>query len=84
MARATYEGDYFIGENLHDVLGRAESRVAPWTWGPNTLSVFSRIVDEIGTISQGASYPDAMRRVQAFAAADMRSRGLTVVEGSRS
>jgi multiple sugar transport system substrate-binding protein len=84
VARTTYEGNYFVGENVYDVLGRAETRVPPWTWGPNTLSVFSRIVDEIGTISHGTSYPDAMRRLQAFAAADMRARGLSVVEGDRS
>ncbi|MBP2327961.1 multiple sugar transport system substrate-binding protein [Kibdelosporangium banguiense] len=85
VAKGAYKSGYFLGEPVYDVLEEAAKRVPEWTWGPNALRLFSTIVDNFGGVrTGGTTLPDAMRRVQAAAVADMRDRGLSVREGSRA
>ncbi|MFC0111923.1 ABC transporter substrate-binding protein [Kibdelosporangium aridum] len=83
VAVDAYKGGYFLGDPVYDVLEKAATRVPDWTWGPNALRLFSTIVDHFGTVrTGGTTMPDAIRRVQAAAVADMRARGLSVREGN--
>ncbi|MEO6086046.1 MAG: extracellular solute-binding protein [Umezawaea sp.] len=85
IARTAYKGTYFIGDPVYDVLDEAAKRVPDWTWGPNALGLFSKIVDRFGGVTTGGiTLPDAVRAVQETAVADMRARGLSVLEGARS
>ncbi|MDT0346339.1 ABC transporter substrate-binding protein [Streptomyces litchfieldiae] len=83
IAREVVSNDYFIGDPVYGVLDEAAERVPEWTWGPNALGLFSTITDAFGGVSTGATtIPDAIRRVQSSAVADMRDRGLSVREGN--
>lgn len=85
VARDAYKGGYFLGDPVYDVLDEAARRVPDWTWGPNALRMFSTAADRFGAVRTGrATLPDAVRRLQADAVADMRARGLSVREGSRA
>jgi multiple sugar transport system substrate-binding protein len=84
VAKGAYKGGYFLGDPVYDVLEEAAKRVPEWTWGPNALRLFSTIVDNFGGArTGGTTLPEAVRRVQAAAVADMRARGLSVREGDR-
>ncbi|MBT0567068.1 ABC transporter substrate-binding protein [Williamsia sp. CHRR-6] len=82
IARAAYKGGFFIGDPVYDVLDTAAERVPDWTWGPNALAVFSTVVDKIGATA--GDLPGAVQQIQSATVADMRKRGLAVVEGTRS
>ncbi|MHA6624847.1 ABC transporter substrate-binding protein [Pseudonocardia sichuanensis] len=83
VARDAYRGGYFLGRPVYDVLGEAADRVPDWTWGPNALGLFSTVKDAFGGVPTGATtIPAAIEHVQATAVADMRERGLSVLEGS--
>jgi multiple sugar transport system substrate-binding protein len=85
VAKSAYKGGYFLGEPVYDVLEEAAGRVPEWTWGPNALRLFSTVVDNVGGVrTGGTTLPEAVRRVQAAAVADMRARGLSVAEGGRA
>ncbi|NUT49963.1 MAG: extracellular solute-binding protein [Saccharothrix sp.] len=82
VARQAYKGGFFLGDPVYDVLDEAAKRVPDWTWGPNALRLFSTISDSFGPVrSGGTTLPDALRKVQQHAVADMRARGLSVREG---
>ncbi|WP_443221984.1 ABC transporter substrate-binding protein [Streptomyces sp. 4N509B] len=83
VARRVYQGGYFLGDPVYEVLDEAADRVPPWTWGPNALGLFSTVRDEFGGVPTGATtLPDAVRRVHASALDDMRDRGLAVRDAS--
>ncbi|WP_049575901.1 ABC transporter substrate-binding protein [Streptomyces sp. SBT349] len=83
VARQVVSNDYFIGDPVYDVLDEADARVPEWTWGPNSLGLFSSVADALGRVSSGGTtIPAAIRDVQATAVATMRDRGLAVREGS--
>lgn len=83
VAREVVSNDFFIGDNVYDVLDEASARVPDWTWGPNALGLFSTVADSLGRVSTGGgTIPDAVRHVQTAAVSDMRGRGLSVREGS--
>ncbi|MFF0740388.1 extracellular solute-binding protein [Streptomyces sp. NPDC004111] len=85
VARRAYADDFFVGDPLFDVLDRAATRVPEWTWGPNSLSVFSTIADVLAPVSSGGTtIPKAMHQLQASAVTTMRENGLAVTEGSRT
>ena len=82
VARGVYKGGYLLGDPVYDVLDEADRRVPEWTWGPTALGVFSMISDRLaGVRAGGTTLPDAIQRVHRAAVADMRGRGLSVVDG---
>jgi multiple sugar transport system substrate-binding protein len=82
VARSVYKGAFFTGTPVYGVLDEAARRVPDWTWGPNALGMFSAVQDSFSGVKSGqTSMPDAIRAVQARAVADMRGRGLSVVDG---
>ncbi|WP_433555530.1 ABC transporter substrate-binding protein [Pseudonocardia xinjiangensis] len=83
VAREAYQGGYFIGDPVYDVLGEADRRVPDWTWGPTALGTFSALTDAFGPVpTGGTTLPRAVETVHQQVAADMRERGLSVIEGS--
>lgn len=82
LAKKAYRGGYFLGAPVYDVLDEAARRVPGWTWGPNALGMFSTVVDHMGGVKTGSStLTTAVHQTQADATANLRSRGLTVLEG---
>ncbi len=79
LARSVFKSTYFVGSPVYEVLDEAARRVPQWTWGPNSLGLFSVVADSLSD----SSIPDAVRSVQARAVADMRDRGLSVVDGGK-
>lgn len=84
-ARAEFTNDYFIGEPVYDVLDLAATRVPEWTWGPNSLGMFSTIQDNIGGAATGGpSLSAALKPIHTAAVADLRDRGISVIERTTS
>ncbi|MEV6447450.1 sugar ABC transporter substrate-binding protein [Amycolatopsis sp. NPDC051716] len=82
VARKAYKGGYFAGAPVYDVLDEAARRVPDWTWGPNALRTFSTVVDRMGGVKTGGTtLATAVRQTQAGVVAELRERGLTVLEG---
>ena len=82
VARQAYQDGFFLGAPVYDVLDEAARRVPDWTWGPNALWTFSTVQDHLGEVlTGGATLATAVRRTQADAVAELRARGLTVLEG---
>jgi multiple sugar transport system substrate-binding protein len=82
VARDVYKGRFFLGPPVYQVLDEAARRVPDWTWGPTALGSFSVVADTFSDVRSGhTTMPDAVRAVQTRAVADMRGRGLSVVEG---
>ncbi|MFJ8912981.1 ABC transporter substrate-binding protein [Amycolatopsis sp. NPDC102389] len=83
VAREAYDGAFFTGGSVYDVMDAAATRVPDWTWGPNALSVFSAAADALGPVPTGATtMPAAMHHLQATAVSTMRERGLAVTNGA--
>ncbi|WP_329047722.1 extracellular solute-binding protein [Amycolatopsis sp. NBC_01488] len=83
VAEKAYKGGYFLGDPVYGVLDEAARRVPDWTWGPNALGLFSTIADHLGGVKTGSTtLTAAVRQTQADAVANLRSRGLTVLEGT--
>ncbi|WAP60186.1 ABC transporter substrate-binding protein [Streptomyces sp. S465] len=83
VARRVYQGGYFLGEPVYDVLDRAAAQVPEWTWGPNALGLFSTVANAFGPVSSGGTtLPRAVRGVQTEAVSGMRARGLSVINAS--
>jgi|SRR5438067_149491 len=83
IARNAYKPGYFLGEQVYDVLDEAARRVPDWTWGPDALNMFATIVDHLGGVKTGdGTIAGAVHRTQADAVADLRGRGLSVLEGA--
>jgi multiple sugar transport system substrate-binding protein len=82
VARQAYKGGFFLGDPVYDVLDEAAKRVPDWTWGPNALRLFSTISDNFGPVrGGGTTLPEALKKIQQQAVADMRAKGLSVREG---
>jgi multiple sugar transport system substrate-binding protein len=83
LARSVFRSTFFLGPPVYQVLDEAARRVPDWTWGPNSLGLFSVVADTFSSVRSGQTMlPDAVRAVQARAVADMRGRGLSVVDGA--
>ncbi|SDQ18657.1 ABC transporter substrate-binding protein [Actinopolyspora saharensis] len=83
VARESYDGGYFLGEPIYDVLDEAVRRVSDWTWGPTALGLFSTLENRFSPVTTGGrTLPEAIERVQRDAVRSMRGSGLSVIEGS--
>nr|WP_062341132.1 sugar ABC transporter substrate-binding protein [Herbidospora sakaeratensis] len=78
----TKEDPFFGGQKVQEVFLAAQQGVDPsFTWGPNMTTVFALFRDEFGASVNGdGTLSDALDRVQAKAAEDMRKQGFPLAE----